>query len=211
MHSSCHLIIFTRFPEPGKAKTRLIPTLGPHGASELQRKLTEKIGKEALRLKKEKGIPVTFFYTGTTQTVMAGWLGNSFNYHHQCSGNIGQRMADAFTRTFRHTSDSVILIGSDIPGLTTEILTEAFISLENNESVIGPSHDGGYYLVGFRGRNMQQLIKILFDRIPWSTAEVLQTSIQRLAESGYSYSLLQTLHDIDRPEDVHIAERMKLL
>lgn len=211
MNSNSHLIIFTRFPEPGKAKTRLIPTLGPHGASELQRKMTEKIRAAALKLKEDRGIPATFFYTGATQNVMAAWLGKSFDYHHQCSGNIGLRMADAFTRTFRHSSDSVILTGSDIPGLTAAILTEAFISLENNESVIGPSHDGGYYLIGFRSQNAQQLIKVVFDRIPWSTAEVLETSIQRLTDSGYSYSLLQTLHDIDRPEDIHIAERMKLL
>lgn len=211
MHSKNHLIIFTRFPEPGKAKTRLIPVLGPHSASELQKKMTEKIGAAALRLKEERGIPVTFFYTDTSKDSMAAWLGKSFDYHRQCTGNIGRRMGDAFTRTFLHTSDSVILVGSDIPELTTEILTEAFISLEASDSVIGPSHDGGYYLIGFRAQNAQQMIIAAFNRIPWSTAEVLRTSIQRLVDSGYSYSLMQTLHDIDRPEDIHVAKRMKLL
>ena len=211
MHSKNHLIIFTRFPEPGKAKTRLIPVLGPHSASELQKKMTEKIGAAALRLKEERGIPVTFFYTDTSKDTMAAWLGKSFDYQQQCSGNIGRRMDDAFTLTFRHTSDSVILVGSDIPELTTEILTEAFISLQTSDSVIGPSHDGGYYLIGFRAQNAEQMIKTAFNRIPWSSAEVLGTSIQRMEDSGYSYSLLQTLHDIDRPEDIHVAKRMKLL
>jgi len=211
MYSNSHIIIFTRFPEPGKTKTRLISTLGPHRAADLQKKMTEKIGAAALRLKKERGVPITFFFTGATKDAMAAWLGKSFGYHHQCSGNIGSRMRDAFTRTFRHTSDSVVLIGSDIPEITTEIMTEAFISLEINDSVIGPSHDGGYYLIGFRAQNAQQLIKVIFDRIPWSTEGVLDKSVQRLVDSGYSYSLLQTLHDIDRPEDIHVAKRMKLL
>ncbi len=212
MLSNSHLIIFTRFPEPGKSKTRLIPALSPEKAAELQQKMTEKIAGQALKLKKERGVPVTIFFTGTTKDKMAAWLGNSFDYHHQCSGNIGCRMSDAFTRTFQYTSESVILIGSDIPELTSEVLAEGFISLKAHDTVIGPSRDGGYYLIGLRVQASQQLVvKTVFDQIPWSTAEVLETSIRRLVESGYSYSLLRTLRDIDRPEDIHIAEEMKLL
>jgi rSAM/selenodomain-associated transferase 1 len=211
MLSNNHLIIFTRFPEPGKTKTRLIPALGPEKAAELQQEMTERIASQALNLKKERNVPVTFFFTGATDDTMAAWLGNSFNYRHQGSGNIGRRMGDAFTRTFRDTSESVILVGSDIPELTTKILSEAFISLKTNDTIIGPSRDGGYYLIGLRAKYSQQLIKTVFDRIPWSTADVLESSIQRLVESGYTYSLLQTLCDIDRPEDIHIAEEMKLL
>lgn len=211
MLSNCHLIIFTRFPQPGKSKTRLISALGPEGAAALQQKMTEKIGAEALALKKQRGIPVTCFFSGGSRESMAAWLGDSFDYKQQCGGNIGRRMSDAFTRTFQYTSEAIILVGSDIPELTAKILGDAFITLQNSDAVFGPSRDGGYYLLGLNGKNQQQLIKTVFERIPWSTSKVLTTSINRLMDSGYSCSLLKTLQDIDRPEDLHVARRMQLL
>ena len=211
MFANSHLIIFTRYPEPGKVKTRLIPALSPLKAAELQRKMTEIIAAEALKLQKKHSVIVTVFYTGGTRRKMAAWLGNSFKYHLQSKGDIGNRMGDAFFHIFNNTAESVILVGSDIPELTSDIVEQGFLSLKKHDTVIGPSRDGGYYLIGMKSKDAPQLSAILFNRIPWSTGDVLKVSIQRLADAGYGHSLLPTLCDIDHPEDIHIAEKMKLL
>jgi len=206
-----HIIIFTRFPEPGQTKTRLIPVLGAEKAAELQRKMTEKTAGETSNLQTKLNLPVSVFYTGGSSRNISAWLGNSFIYQRQCGGNIGCRMADAFTRTFRHTSGSVILIGSDIPELTSAIVETAFTSLKTNDCVFGPSRDGGYYLIGINDKSSHHLVNILFDQMPWSTDKVLETSLQRVSDSELSYSLLKRLSDIDRPEDIDVAKKMGLL
>ena len=211
MFANSHLIIFTRYPEPGKVKTRLIPALGSLKAAELQRKMTEIIAGEALKLQKKHGVAVAVFYTGGTRKKMAAWLGNSFEYHLQSKGDIGNRMGDAFSRICYSTAESVILVGSDIPELSSAIVEQGFLSLKKHDTVIGPSRDGGYYLIGMKAKDAPQLSVILFSRIPWSTGDVLKVSIQRLADAGYNYSLQPTLCDIDHPEDIHLAEKMKLL
>ena len=211
MFTDSHLIIFTRYPDPGKTKTRLIPALGARKAAELQRKMTEKIAGEALKLIKKHGTRVTIFFTGTTKEKMETWLGNSFQYHLQSKGDIGNRMSNGFFQTFNSTTESVILVGSDIPELTSTIIEQGFIALKKYDSVIGPSMDGGYYLIGMTSKNAPQLINVLFSGIPWSTCDVLKVSIQRLADGGYTHSLLPVLCDIDQPEDIHLAEKMKLL
>lgn len=211
MFANSHLIIFTRYPEPGKVKTRLIPELGSLKAAELQKKMTGIIAEEALKVQKKHSVIVTVFFTGGTRKKMANWLGNSFQYHLQSKGDIGNRMSDAFFHIFNNTAEFVILVGSDIPELTSAILEQGFISLEKHDAVIGPSRDGGYYLIGMKSKDAPQLIQVLFSEIPWSTSDVLKVSIQRLADAGYNYSLLPTLSDIDQPEDIHLAEKMKLL
>lgn len=211
MYKNCHLIIFSRFPEPGETKTRLIPTLGQVKAATLQQRMTEKITGEALELIMESGISVTIFYTGSSRKKMSVWLGNSFDYQHQSTGDIGDRMGDAFAKASCNANKFIILIGSDIPEITAEIIRKGFKCLKDVNAVIGPCRDGGYYLVGMRAEDAPQLSNVLFKQIPWSTDAVLQTSLRRLTDFGHSYSLLQTLSDIDRPDDLHIAERLDLL
>ncbi|MBW1636716.1 MAG: TIGR04282 family arsenosugar biosynthesis glycosyltransferase [Deltaproteobacteria bacterium] len=211
MFANSHIIIFSRYPVPGKTKTRLIPLLGAQKAAQLQRTMTEKITGETLKVTERYSVPFSVFYTDGTREEMTSWLGSSFNYHLQSKGDIGNRMDDAFTRIFADgLTRSVILIGSDIPEITAEIITDGFLSLENNDTVIGPSKDGGYYLIGMKSEDAPQLRKLLFRQMPWSTSAVAKITGERLAKSGYSCSLLPLLHDIDQPEDVYIAAKMNL-
>ena len=212
MFANSHIIIFSRYPVPGKTKTRLIPLLGALKAAQLQRTMTEKIAGEALKVAEQHSVPVSVFFTDDTMEEMTSWLGPSFNYHPQIRGDIGSRMDDAFTRTFADScTQSAILIGSDIPEITAEIITEGFLSLKNKDTVIGPAGDGGYYLIGMKSEDAPQFRKLLFHRIPWSTGEVARITRKRLADAGYSCSLLPLLHDIDRPEDLYIAARINLI
>ncbi|MGL1930888.1 MAG: TIGR04282 family arsenosugar biosynthesis glycosyltransferase [Desulfotalea sp.] len=211
MHPQRHIIIFTRFPVPGKTKTRLIPSLGPKRAAELQQKMTEKVAREALIAGENLAASVSIFYTDGTNDQMTEWLGDCFQYYPQSSGDIGMRMEYAFSLILQNTVSSAILIGSDIPGITAEIIEKGMHSLQNSDAVVGPSIDGGYYLIGMNQNVKEKLKTLLFAEISWSTSEVLNKTIQRLNKSECSYALLQSLQDIDRPEDLSSIEDIDLI
>jgi rSAM/selenodomain-associated transferase 1 len=211
MHTNYRLILFTRFPEPGRTKTRLIPALGAGGAARLHKVITEKIANEAIDLQQTSAIPTTIYFSGSTKEKMAHWLGSSFTYIEQAEGDIGARMAQAFSDTFASGTTSAILVGSDIPDISSDLLRQAFSALQTTEVIIGPSQDGGYYLIGFRAGVARQLIPLLFLDIPWSTDVVFPTTIHRIKQSGCTYTLLPTLKDIDLPEDIPFAKTRGLL
>lgn len=192
------LIIFTRYPEAGKTKTRLIPALGAEGAAKLQRQMTEQKLAEAKILQTIHPVFVEVHFTGGNQQLMQDWLGN-LTYKKQSEGDIGCRMAAAFQTAFEAGMNRVVLIGIDCPDLKAELMAEAFQAFYQHDLVLGPAKDGGYYLIG-----LSHFISELFIDISWSTSEVLkqtQTIAQKL-ELGVAY--LPTLSDIDRPEDLSI-------
>lgn len=205
-----HIILFTRFPVPGKTKTRLIPSLGPQKAADLQRLMTEKVVKEALLAAEEFAATVSVFYTNGTAEQMTEWLGDSCGYYPQSAGDIGLRMKDAFSIILKEPTRSVVLIGSDIPDVNAEIIKKALRSLRSSDTVLGPTYDGGYYLVGVNRDVFKNLGNSLFSEIPWSTDQVLEKTVQRINKTGCSYTLLQTLHDIDRPEDLTLIDNVDL-
>ena len=210
MLNDSHIIIFTRFPVPGKTKTRLIPSLGPKRAAELQRNMTEKVAKEALIAAKNLAAPVSIFYTNGTEDEMRAWLGD-FHYYPQVTGDIGVKMSQALRSTLKHDVSSAILVGSDIPGITAAIIENGIFSLKRSDVVLGPSVDGGYYLIGMNHNVAEKLDTLLFSNIPWSTGKVLTTTTDRLKKCNVSFSLLQPLQDIDSPEDISFAKNMKLI
>lgn len=195
-----HLIIFTRYPEPGKTKTRLIPALGKEGAAKLQQKMTEQKLTEALKLQALYPISIEIYFTGGNQQLMQDWLGNLI-YKKQSKGDIGKRMEVAFQSVFETGSDRAVLIGIDCPDLNSELILEAFQALNQHDLVLGPAADGGYYLIG-----LNYLIPELFTGISWSTAEVLPQT-QNIAQLlQLSVASLPILSDIDRPEDLAILD-----
>ena len=116
------LIVFTRYPEAGTTKTRMIPKLGAQGAAELQRQMTEHIISRAKELCKLQALPVEIRYEGGSEKLMTEWLGPGFYYSHQGSGDIGLRMARALQDAFRQGCETAVIIGSDIPDITTNIM-----------------------------------------------------------------------------------------
>lgn len=197
------LLLFTRYPEAGRTKTRLIPLLGAEGAAQLQRTLTEKVLRKAKALNTQHGIEICIVYGGGSRKKMAAWLGPG-TYLPQTPGDLGRRMQNAFSRTFAAGADNAVLIGSDIPDITTPLLAEAFSSLASREVVIGPSRDGGYYLIGMRATAAEKLYPLIFAEMVWSTAEVFATTRTRLLQAACIPALLPVLHDIDTPEDLDL-------
>ncbi|MEW6498769.1 MAG: TIGR04282 family arsenosugar biosynthesis glycosyltransferase [Cyanobacteriota bacterium] len=197
------LIIFTRYPEPGTTKTRLIPVLGAEGAATLQRQMTEQKLAEASKLQAVYPVSVEVHFTGGNEQLMKEWLGSNLIYQRQSEGDIGCRMASAFQASCAAGMDSVVLIGIDCPDLNDQLLAEAFQALRQHDLVLGPALDGGYYLIGLR-----RLIPELFTGIRWSTAEVLQQTLSIAQKLELAVTKLPLLSDVDRPEDL---SRLQLL
>lgn len=194
--SEC-LIIFTRYPEPGKTKTRLIPALGAEGAATLQRQMTEHTLAQVKELQAKRLVSVEVYFVGGNQQLMQSWLGTSVIYRQQGDGDLGRRMAIAFQTALEAGKQRVVVIGTDCPDLKAELMVKAFHALEQHDLVLGPAQDGGYYLIG-----LCRLIPELFTGISWSTAEVLQQTMSIAQRLELAVAYLPRLSDVDRPEDL---------
>ena len=198
------LIVFTRYPEPGVAKTRMIPKLGAKGAALLQRQMTEHIMSRVSELCGLNPLPVEIRYEGGSEKLMAEWLGTGFAYCHQGSGDIALRMERALQEAFERGCETAVIIGSDIPDITADIMQKAFEALKQRDLVLGPADDGGYYLVGVQRETFRHLYPQLFSDINWGTESVLPQTLGIAQKLGLNYFLLDTLRDVDRPEDLSV-------
>jgi rSAM/selenodomain-associated transferase 2/rSAM/selenodomain-associated transferase 1 len=203
------LIVFTRFPEPGKTKTRLIPALGAKGAARLQGQMTEHILATASKGSSRPGLTVEVRHEGGNPDLMQEWLGSQFSYRPQGPGDLGRRMARAFEEAFRDSKKAAVIVGSDIPGISADIIQQAFEGLQKNDLVLGPARDGGYYLIGMKNTIPAETYARLFEGINWGTGEVLSQTFQTARESGLSFILLESLADVDRPADLHHWQKIK--
>ena len=198
------LIVFTRFPEPGKTKTRLIPALGQQGAARLQRQMTEHVMAAAASLNGQNGLSVEVRHAGGNAALMQDWLGSYFIYRPQGSGNLGQRMQRAFEAAFRDDAAAVVIVGSDIPGISADILRQAFEALRKKDLVLGPAKDGGYYLIGLNRALSFKTVARLFDGINWGSHSVLAQTLQIASNLGLHLTQLESLADVDRPADLPV-------
>lgn len=192
------LMIFMRYPQPGRTKTRLIPALGPEGAAQLYRSLVVQTLAQVAILQRERPIAVELWFTGGTLAQMQTWLGTDYYvYRSQVAGDLGERMAAAFRAAFQAGTERAVLIGTDCPDLTAAHLATALSALTDHDLVLGPAQDGGYYLIGLR-----QPVPALFSHIPWGTATVAEQTLAIAARVGLSVHCLPVLADLDRPEDL---------
>lgn len=199
--TASQLLLFTRYPEAGTTKTRLIPALGPDGAARLHKRLTERTVGQAGLLAARNNIPTVVHYSGGSLAQMTAWLG-PLTCVAQATGDLGQRMQAAFQHAFGSGAARAVLIGSDIPELDADLLATAFTALPESRVVLGPSRDGGYYLLGLTAGVAEHLYLPLFADIPWSTGEVFAITRKRLETAAVVAAILPTLRDIDRPEDL---------
>lgn len=203
------LLLFTRYPEAGQCKTRLIPALGAEGAAQLHRRLTERMVGEAMAVQDAGLGTLNVHHHGATTKKMVAWLG-SLPYVAQVEGDLGRRMAVAFSQSFAIGSPKALLFGSDIPNLDAALLIQALRALEEASVVIGPSDDGGYYLIGLKASAAHHLA-LLFTDIAWSTEAVLASTLDRLRRHGIPFTLLPQLSDIDTPDDLALVRAKGLL
>ena len=198
---SVRIMIFARYPTPGKAKTRLIPALGPERASQLHRRMTEHavaVAREVRKaIKKRCHVDITVCSTGASRERFRAWLGADIHYTPQSPGDLGLRMQDAFRRAFKSGASAALLMGSDLPNLTSAMLLQAIEGLRAKDIVLGRAVDGGYYLIG-----MKALHPALFETKDWGTDRVHEQTRRTITRCGWTLSELPPLWDVDRPGDL---------
>jgi len=197
------LIVFTRYPEPGTTKTRLVSTLGEEGAATLQAAMTRHVLELARQLNRAQHIQVEVRYEGGNKDLMTLSFGPDLRYRHQGSGSLGERIKRAFDESFQIGYQRIVIIGSDCPEISVDLLNTSFTHLEKNDLVLGPATDGGYYLVG-----LHSMFPGLFDKIPWGTDHVFQRTFEIAQRLRMQVFILPCLCDVDRPEDLNVWEKV---
>jgi rSAM/selenodomain-associated transferase 1 len=194
-HDYQRMLLFVRAPQEGLVKTRLATRLGAHKTLALYRCFVEDI------LTRISGsYPTSVFYTPKDQEAnVQTWLGSYADCQPQRGADLGQRMQAAFKQIFGKPVKRAVLIGSDFPDLDIEIIHEAFAALHENDVVIGPATDGGYYLIGFQ---KDALNRNLFKDIDWGTSLVFQQTLVQIEQANLSYHTLPSWQDIDTYEDL---------
>lgn len=189
MFMSEALIIFVRKPELGKVKTRLAAQIGNEKALSIYKKLLEHTKVVA----KKAACDTFVFCTETWEDHF--WEG--FYTGQQEGNDLGEKMQNAFSTLFKKKYKHVVIIGSDCPSLSANIIAEAFNALHNCNIVVGPAEDGGYYLLG-----MNALYPDIFRNKAWSTDLVFEQTINDVKALQLSYKVLPVLNDVDELKDV---------
>ena len=198
---SDRLILFTRYPRPGATKTRLIPAVGPEGAAAVQRELAERAFAFARMARAQGGIDLEVRTTGAEPAEFEPVYGTDLAFVEQGSGDLGQRLARAFSQAFAAGFERAAVIGTDCPDATDARLLGSFDALRSSSAVIGPAEDGGYWLFGLELAAAGHLDE-LFAGIEWGTGEVAAATRTRVAAAGLQLAELEVLSDVDRPEDL---------
>ena len=193
------LCVFTRYPKAGTTKTRLIPALGADAAAGIQYAMTAHALDVASQIGHTRGSAVQVRFEGGNPTRMREAFGTEFEYLPQGHGDLGDRMQRCLREALDSGAESVIILGSDVPGIDAELLTSAFEALKEHPLVIGPATDGGYYLIGLR-----QDAPELFQDMPWGTDDVLRRTLTVAGRNGIAVHQLPALSDVDRPEDLDV-------
>lgn len=202
------LLVFAKFPEPGKVKTRLIPELGEDHACRLyQAFLKDGIAQYSRLANRLEYDPYLFVTPSETVTffekkceTLSNEVGivNLWRVRSQAEGDLGTRMKEAFSELFARKYESSWIIGTDHPTLPDVYIHDAFHYLDRYDAVIGPAEDGGYYGLGLRRR-----MDFLFEDMPWSTENVLTATRSRMTKNRVNYRQINSWYDVDEPADLH--------
>jgi rSAM/selenodomain-associated transferase 1 len=150
------------------------------------------------RFQEQEAFELKIFYSPAgSEGEMRSWLGDRLDFLPQKGEDLGQRMCAAFEWAFRREYGKVLVIGCDAPDVECSVVLNAFSRLDDFDVVLGPSTDGGYYLMG-----LKQLRDDLFEDISWSTNQVLNQTKERIDSAGLSSFSLPTRDDVDTYSDV---------
>ena len=191
------LIIFTRNPELGKVKTRLAKAIGEENALTIYKTLLDRTERTTRNLSCDKAV-----YYSVKIREHDIWDASIYQKHQQHGDDLGVRMHNAFFEAFNNNYDKVVIIGSDLYDLNPSHINKAFKALDKNDIVIGPAHDGGYYLLA-----MKSLYSQVFKNKNWGTSTVFKDTLKDLKNKDFH--LLETLNDIDVYNDLKNIQAFK--
>jgi rSAM/selenodomain-associated transferase 1 len=189
------LIVFTRYPEVGKVKTRLAKETSDQFAKDFYQLCAESIFSEITLLSNSD--KYIFYSEEKMKNRVIEWTNNEFLYALQVGSNLGEKMYNAFKLAFSYAYQSVILVGTDIPDLSKNIINSALIMLDKKDAVIGPAGDGGYYLLGLKKNH-----KDLFENIKWGSGAVFNLTMEIAKTLSLKVGILLPLIDIDKKENL---------
>ena len=187
------LILFLKYPETGKVKTRLGAEVGFELAAELYRLFIQKTFELGHNSSAQKVFVA--FEPADREAEFCEFIPKKFSVFPQEGKNLGERMLNAFQYAFVRGYKNVAILGSDSPTLPLEKIDDAFEKLGKSDLVLGPAEDGGYYLIG-----LNQAHPGLFENIEWSSSSVMQTTIERAEKLRLQYKLLSVWYDVDTRE-----------
>ncbi len=194
--SGVSLIIFARYPTTGKVKTRLAEGLGGEPAAEFYKLCAEHVFKVSRKVPHDVNRYIFCSDMGDVARIRQ-WAGWRFYYAAQADGDLGERIEQGFSTVFGHGAQKVIILATDVPDISADTIEDAVRALDSCDVVVGPCHDGGYYLLG-----LKKMYRELFVDVPWSTAQVLSHTLNVIESRGLTVRLLPTLTDIDTEEDL---------
>jgi rSAM/selenodomain-associated transferase 1 len=190
------LIIFIKTPIPGLVKTRLQPDLTAEESAELYSAFLKDLDHKFYNQ-----FDYTCWYAVSPENFQKDVLKQIIhldNYFLQEGQDLGERMNHAFQLLFSKGYEKVVLIGSDLLSITSDLINQALKGLVKKDCVIGPSRDGGYYLIA-----LSHPCSFLFKDLPWSTSEIFEKTIEILDKKGLSYKLLPEFEDIDTYKELN--------
>jgi rSAM/selenodomain-associated transferase 1 len=196
------LIVFTRCPDPGSCKTRLIPVLGETGAVELHKSLVQ-LTMSSISAAVDQAVNVEIRYAGDDLQglrMICGDKADRMRFRPQEGNELGDRLTDALGAAFREGASKVAIIGTDCPELDFTAIATALRLLDDHDLVLGPAVDGGYYLVALRAPIVE-----IFAGISWGEPTVLTETLRKAQSLGFTTELLPTLADVDRAEDLQLV------
>lgn len=200
------LAIFCKTPERGFVKTRLAASVGDQKALEIYLDLLKITDQETKPFSSSRHLFLVSALEDSIEKMRSTlqqqdlFIDPKINFAIQQGEDLGQRMFAAFKNLFKNHR-SVVLIGCDLPDLTSALISKAFDALQSNDLVIGPSCDGGYYLIG-----LKKEMPDLFKEISWSSEKVLKQTLERAERLSLKVQLLEKLRDIDTLDDLHLSK-----
>ena len=192
---SAHLIVFAKNPVPGTVKTRLQRRYSPDQAAAIYRAFILDVIESAGAAPADQR--VLAYAPSDAVEAMATLVGDNWRLRPQADADLGARMSQAAADSFSEGADRVVILGTDAPSLPDARLTRAFDLLRTTDVVLGPSTDGGYYLVG-----LSQPFPEIFDGIDWSTEHVFRQTVDRIRSAGLRLGLLPPWYDVDTPDEL---------
>lgn len=189
------LIVFIKAPLAGKVKTRLKRHISQAGVLQLYRGMVEDLLSQ-FEGSEDFSVRIMFSPPEAGQMVR-NWLGAHREILPQSTGDLGNKMEQAFAEAFSKGFRRVVLIGSDIPTIDREKIRRAFGKLSNHPVVLGPANDGGYYLIGLRQPHTE-----IFTGISWSSSAVLAQTIKKIKKLNLNFALVEPETDLDVYQDV---------
>lgn len=196
------IVVFARFPEAGKCKTRLIGELTAEQAAQVQLEMTQHTLDCCRKFRLETECCIQVWYTGAGAQQMRQLYGEDLEYQAQPGGDLGQRMRHTFSQAEAQGSERIVALGTDCSTLSVDLIQAAFVRLESHSTVLAPAADGGYVCIGMAAPFLPNQLDALFCNIDWGTERVLAQSVDRASAANLAVALLPEQYDVDFPEDL---------